>query len=69
MDYFKGYIYAVDSNGNIAPKYTNLTPPAPNSSNSFLVGAPLHFYFGLKKGKTALDRFFSLYVTGEIDND
>jgi len=29
----------------------------------FKVGAPFHFYFGLKKGKTAMDRFIKDYLT------
>ena len=65
MDYFKGYIYAVDSNGNISPAYSNLTPPK-NGNNSFLVGAPLHFYFGLKQGKTAFNRFSDKWIKPEV---
>jgi hypothetical protein len=30
------------------------------------VGAPFHFYFGLKRGKTAYDRFRSKWVNTEI---
>jgi len=29
---------------------------------SFVVGAPYHFYFGLKNGATAIDKFYKLYV-------
>lgn len=29
---------------------------------SVVVGAPYHFYFGLKNGATAVDRFYKLYV-------
>jgi hypothetical protein len=65
MDYFKGYIYAVDSNGNISPAYSKLTPPK-NGNNSFLVGAPLHFYFGLKQGKTAFNRFSDKWIKPEV---
>jgi hypothetical protein len=60
----KGYIYQKDNNGN----YFVRVIPGSNNSN-IIQGNPWYFYFGLKKGKTALDRFFSLYVTGEIDND
>jgi hypothetical protein len=31
----------------------------------FLVGGPNHFYFGLKNGKTALNRFITRYLTTE----
>ena len=27
-----------------------------------VVGAPYYFYFGLNNGKTAVDKFFKLYV-------
>jgi hypothetical protein len=38
--------------GNIAPQ-------------KYLVGAPNHFYFGLIKGETALDKFKELYSIDE----
>jgi hypothetical protein len=34
-------------------------------SSKFLVGAPNHFYFGLIKGETALDKFKELYSIDE----
>lgn len=40
--------------------------PSPLSSSSVIVGAPYHFYFGLNNGKTAIDRFFKLYVVNEL---
>ena len=49
-------------------------PPAqPNPStvlpsvNGVLVGSPNHFYFGLKNGKTALNRFIKIYIDTELD--
>jgi hypothetical protein len=40
--------------------------PTPGSSTgknqAVVVGAPYYFYFGLNNGKTALDRFYKLYV-------
>jgi hypothetical protein len=70
---YKGYIYNVDyQNIGIPPNVTTSTSPydfeyepdytPANPPNQFLervftVGAPYHFYFGLKKGKTAWDRF------------
>jgi hypothetical protein len=34
---------------------------------SFIVGAPYHFYFGLKNGKTAINRFIKIYIDTELD--
>ena len=61
-----GYIASFNSAGNPLP----ITPlgniiqgdPSTNSSNAVVVGAPYHFYFGLNNGKTAIDRFYKLYV-------
>lgn len=36
--------------------------PQPQVTDKILVGAPFHFYFGLNNGKTAIDKFFKLYV-------
>ena len=54
--YYKGYIYSVDSSGNLNPKIDSIIPNT-DKSYHFNVGAPFHFYFGLKKGKSAFDRF------------
>jgi len=61
-----GYIASFNSAGTPLP----ITPlgniiqgdPSTNSSNAVVVGAPYHFYFGLNNGKTAIDRFYKLYV-------
>ena len=53
--YFKGYIYNVN-NGKINPNY-----PAGNYK-VFTTGNPFFFYFGLKKGKTAFDRFYTAWI-------
>ena len=50
-----GFITNIDSSGN---PIINGTP----LQNKFIVGAPYHFYFGLKNGKTAVNRFIKLYV-------
>jgi hypothetical protein len=34
-------------------------------SSRFLVGAPFHFYFGIMKGNSALDKFKTKYSVGE----
>ena len=64
-----GYIASFDINGDPLP----ITPlgdisqgdPSTNYTNSVVVGAPYHFYFGLNNGKTAIDRFYKLYVATE----
>jgi hypothetical protein len=39
--------------------------PSTSPSEAVIVGAPYHFYFGLNNGKTAVDRFYKLYVATE----
>jgi hypothetical protein len=63
--YFKGYIYTVDTNGDINPN----VPPnnywsqnGPFVPRAVTVGTPYHFYFGLKRGKTAFDRFTTKWI-------
>jgi len=45
--------------------FNGVNTPKPTGSpqtNPFLVGGPNHFYFGLKNGKTALNRFIKIYI-------
>lgn len=56
-DYRRGYIFSVDANGNYSPNGTQ--------SSKFIVGAPFHFYFGIKKGSSALDHFKTKYLADE----
>jgi hypothetical protein len=67
-DYFQatngqntGYIYNYNNNGvpTFAPSQNQTTP-------YFVVGAPYHFYFGLLKGKSSLNRYIKKYVIGQI---
>ena len=51
----KGYIFNSDSSG-----YSTNFPPG--QSNKFLVGAPFHFYFGLNKGKSSMNRYITKYI-------
>jgi hypothetical protein len=57
-----GYLASFDINGDPLP----ITIPAPATgapgSPPIVVGAPYHFYFGLNNGKTAINRFYKLYV-------
>jgi hypothetical protein len=59
--YYKGYIYSVDVNGNLNPNISSIIPNT-DESYQFNVGAPFHFYFGLKKGKSAFDRFTTKWI-------
>ena len=60
LGYITNYI-----NGVPAPLSVNsVTQGAPsgNKNSAIVAGAPYHFYFGLNNGKTAMDRFYKLYV-------
>jgi hypothetical protein len=48
-----------------------ITPSPENQFNNrvFTVGAPFHFYFGLRKGKTAFDRFAKKWLDLETITD
>jgi hypothetical protein len=65
--YFKGYIFSVNLfNPLVIPDYEasyqgNINPNNPEP-RIYQVGAPFHFYFGLKKGKTAFDRFIKKWL-------
>ena len=56
--YAQNYIINFDSNGNA----TYQIPTNSNFSNYFIAGSPFHFYFGLTKGKSALDVFIKKYL-------
>ncbi len=56
--YKRGYIFNVTNTGEYS--YNAGTYP-----NNFLVSAPFHFYFGLIKGETALDKFKTKYSIDE----
>jgi hypothetical protein len=61
----KGYIYAVTSSGDLSAGVSNWTKNSPDPQ-VVTVGAPFHFYFGLKRGKSSYDRFRSKWVNTEI---
>jgi len=65
---FKGYIYSVDGSGNYDPNTASQNPNNP-LPRTITVGAPFHFYFGLKKGKTAFDRFAAKWISFETITD
>ena len=62
---YKGYIInyneQVDANGDVIG-YTPTFHAQTNPRYRYTFGAPFHFYFGLKQGSSAMDRFISIYV-------
>jgi hypothetical protein len=61
----KGYIYAVNAAGQLSAGPSDWDKnPAPDSQ-VVTVGAPFHFYFGLKRGASAYDRFRGKWVNTE----
>lgn len=64
-----GYLANFDLNGDPQPIVSlssiDQGDPSPQSdfqNGTIVVGAPYHFYFGLNNGKTAINRFYKLYV-------
>ena len=70
-----GYISNYDSNGDpvAQPPIVTINQGQPvgdpgsqlantGEGQAIIAGAPYHFYFGLNNGKTAVDRFYKLYV-------
>jgi len=57
-----GYIYNV-KNSSTPSSYDYEPLNNTNNNNSLtMVSAPWYFYFGLKKGKTAMDKFYTTYI-------
>ena len=50
----RGYIFAEDDSGYNSIAYSNQNP--------ILVGAPNHHYYGLRRGRTAMNRFYTKYI-------
>jgi hypothetical protein len=59
----RGYIFNVNANPITGDFTYSLN--GGNYPNKFLVGAPFHFYFGLNKGNSALDKFKTKYSIDE----
>jgi hypothetical protein len=55
----RGFIYNSTPAGQ-----TDENMPA-GQSETFLVGAPYHFYFGLNKGKSAINRYITKYILNQ----
>lgn len=66
--YYKGYLInysaGTDSDGNPIVVPVNRIPAGTRYRYTF--GAPFHFYFGLKQGASAMDRFIQKYVDTNI---
>lgn len=65
----KGYIYAYSAttpnDGGYYPLPNGQSPTNNPLPKVITVGAPFHFYFGLKKGKSAFDRFARKWIKFE----
>ena len=61
---FPNIYYGFITNFNASGSPVISSPVVPNP---VLVGAPNHFYFGLKNGKTALNRFIKVYIDTTAD--
>jgi hypothetical protein len=59
--YGLGYIYNRSINDETFSEY----PVTDINDENFKVGSPFYFYFGLKRGKSALNRFVKKYITVE----
>ena len=63
-DYFKGYIYSVDGSGNLDIDEDTWSRNY-QYGNYITIGAPFYFYFGLRQGRTAFDKFAESYLDFE----
>jgi hypothetical protein len=63
----RGYLYADDSTYFTGTSYD--TSAMILNSNPGLGGAPWYFYFGLIKGSTAINRFYSKYIGETVLNE
>jgi hypothetical protein len=62
---YKGYIYQQLPNGDLSKSVFTISPNTIRD-RTITVGAPFHFYFGLKKGKTAWDRFAAKWINFDV---
>jgi hypothetical protein len=64
--YQRGYIFGINNSGGYAYQFsTNPNLSVGTFEKDFLVGAPNHFYFGVIKGESALDKFKTKYSVDE----
>jgi hypothetical protein len=63
----KGLIYAVDGAGDLIAATSAWSQNTQTADKQFVtVGAPFHFYFGLKRGASSFDRFKGKWINTEI---
>ena len=62
-NYGRGHIYNADANGNDSPDLPNINP----NGSRYKVGGPFHFYFGLKRGKSAINRYIKKYIFPDLN--
>ena len=55
----RGFIYNENSSGIGTATFPQ------GQASTFIVGAPYHFYFGLEKGKSALNRYITKYIMNQ----
>ena len=54
-----GFIYSIQSTSSNKYQINNVSG---NQNQRTMVGAPWYFYFGLKKGASAMDKFYQKYI-------
>jgi len=66
-DFYKGYIYSVDTPNNEITEIVTYTDQSTylNNRNVITAGGPFFFYFGLNRGASAMDRFIQKWVDTE----
>ena len=63
----KGFIYAVDGAGDLIAATSAWSQNTQTIDKQLVtVGAPFHFYFGLKRGASSFDRFKGKWINTEI---
>lgn len=65
VGYGLGHIYNRSVNDDTFSQYPatpSILGSDPQGNNSYKVGSPFHFYFGLKRGKSSLNRFIKQYI-------
>lgn len=74
--FFKGYLYGEEVVAGQQQYTANLGDVNNNTSSTpggnqirFRVGAPFHFYFGLIKGASAIDKFRTKYVEKDFNDE
>jgi hypothetical protein len=67
LSYPINFVSSVDANGNTIYTPTQALPAT--TVNPITLGTPFYFYFGLKQGASAMDRFITKYVDTTIINE